>query len=127
MSIILLDDRRGYALDVVVNVVVRHWVSVMVEGVEDQDKRGQEVSHQNEIFYADDGMVALSDPGWLQGTFSTLVGLFDTVGLRTNVRKKFDIVCRPCQVGDPVVGGVKSTDDRRGPFLIGAVEVMGAV
>ena len=30
----------------------------------------------------DDGMVAFSDPQWLQGDFSTLVGLFDSVLLR---------------------------------------------
>ena len=39
----------------------------------------------------------MSDPPWLQGAFSTLVGLFDRVGLRTNSGKKFDMVCRPCQ------------------------------
>ena len=39
------------------------------------------------LFYADNGMVASSDPGWLQGAFNTLVGLFDRVGLQTNVGK----------------------------------------
>ena len=29
--------------------------------------------------------------------FSTLVGLFDRVGLRNNVRKTVGMVCRPCQ------------------------------
>ena len=42
-------------------------------------------------------MVALSDPQWLQGAFSTLVGLFDRVGLRKNVRKTVGMVFRPCQ------------------------------
>ena len=37
------------------------------------------------LFFADYGMVALSDPRWLQGDFITLVGLFDRVGLKTNV------------------------------------------
>ena len=39
------------------------------------------------LFYADNGMVASSDPGWLQGAFNTLVGLFDRVGLQINVGK----------------------------------------
>ena len=42
-------------------------------------------------------MVASSDPRWLQDAFSTLVGLFDIVGLRNNVRKTVGMVCYPCQ------------------------------
>ena len=39
-------------------------------------------------------MVASTDPGWLQSEFDTLTGLFDPVGLRTNVCKTVGIVCR---------------------------------
>ena len=42
-------------------------------------------------------MVASSDPTWLQGAFNALVGLFDRVGLQTNVRKTVSMVCHPCQ------------------------------
>ena len=42
-------------------------------------------------------MVPSSEPKWLQGGFSTLVGLFDRVGVNTNVVKTFGMVCRPCQ------------------------------
>ena len=42
-------------------------------------------------------MIVLSDPVWMQEEFSTLVGLFDWVGLRKNVRKTVGMVCRPCQ------------------------------
>ena len=42
-------------------------------------------------------MVALSDPRWLRGIFNTLGGLFDKVGLQTNVRKTVGMVCRPFQ------------------------------
>ena len=83
--------------NVVVDVVVRNWVAVMVEGAEERGKCGKEGRHQNSLFYADDGMVVSSDPQWLQGAFSTLVGLFDRVGLRNNDEKKVGIVCRPCQ------------------------------
>ena len=82
----------------VVNVVVRHWVTVMVEGVEERGERWQEGRHQNPLFYGDDaGMVASSDPQWLQGEFSTLVGLFDRVIMRNNVGKTVVMVFRPCQ------------------------------
>ena len=36
-------------------------------------------------FYVKDGMVASTDPGWIQLAFDMLTGLFDRVGLRTNV------------------------------------------
>ena len=41
-------------------------------------------------------MVASSDPRWLQWAFNALVGLFERVGLRTNVGKTVSMVCRPC-------------------------------
>ena len=83
--------------NVVLDAVVRHWVAVVVEGAGERGDRGQEGRHQDALFYADDGMVALSYPRWLQGAFNTLVGLFDRVGLRTNFGKTVGMVCRPCQ------------------------------
>ena len=44
-------------------------------------------------------MVASSDPAWIQGVFTALVGLFDRVVLQTNVRKTVSMVCHPCQAG----------------------------
>ena len=49
------------------------------------------------LFYADNGMVALSEPAWLQGAFNALLGLFDRVVLQTNVRKTVGMVFHPCQ------------------------------
>ena len=69
----------------------------MVEGAEERRDCGQEGRHHNALFYADDGMVALSDPRWIQGAFITLVGLFYRVGMRTNVGKKVGMVYCPCQ------------------------------
>ena len=43
--------------------------------------------HQAALFYADNGMVALSDPCCLHGAFDTPVGMFDRVDLQKNVRK----------------------------------------
>ena len=51
------------------------------------------------VLYADDGMVVLSDPAWLQGAFSALVAIFDRVGLRTNVNKTVSMACHPCRAG----------------------------
>ena len=57
---------------------------------------GREGRHQAALFYADDGMLALSDPQWPQWEFTQLVGLFDRVGLNTNSRKTVSMTCRPC-------------------------------
>ena len=88
-----------------VGAVVRHWFDVMVESADKQSGRGQEGRHQNALFYVNGGMVAWSDPRWLQGAFSTLVGLLDRVGLNTNVGKIFGIFCHPCQVAGTLSEG----------------------
>ena len=70
---------------------------MIVEGVEERGEHGQEGRHYNSLLYADNGVVASSDPQWLQGIFSTLVGLFDRVVMRTNFGNIFDTICHPCQ------------------------------
>ena len=81
----------------VVDAVVRNWVHRVVKKAEAQGDTGQAGRHQAALFYADNGMVASSDPAWLQGAFNALVGLFDRVGLRKNVGKTVSMVCHPCQ------------------------------
>ena len=44
--------------NVVVDVVVRNWVTVVIAGVEEWGECGQEGRHQATLFYTDDGMVA---------------------------------------------------------------------
>ena len=80
--------------NVVVDAVVRHWVNMALE---EGEKRGGEGRHQAAFFYADDGMVASSEPRWLQWAFDALVSLFEQVGLRKNFGKTVSMVCRPCQ------------------------------
>ena len=83
--------------NVVVDEVVWHWIEEMVESAGIKGGRRPEGRHQNTLLYVDDGIIAPSDPGWLQGTFSTLVRLFSQVSLRTNSRKTFRMVYHPCQ------------------------------
>ena len=42
-------------------------------------------------------MFASSDPRWLQEVLSTLLGLFNRVGLKNNVGKTVGMVFHPCQ------------------------------
>ena len=83
--------------NVVVDVVVRHWVTVVLAEAEKRGEMGNKGRHQADLFYTDEGMVASSDPRWLQWDFDTLVSLFERVGLRTNVKKTVSMVFRPCQ------------------------------
>ena len=92
---------QGYPLpltifNVVVDAVVRTWVEDMLESMGGRGGHRREGRHQNALFYTDDGMVALSDPGWMQGAFSTLLGMFDWMDLRENVGRTVGMVCRQC-------------------------------
>ena len=39
--------------------------------------------------------MASTNPWWIQYAFDTLMGIFDRVGLWTNVRKTMGMVCQP--------------------------------
>ena len=82
--------------NVVVDAVVRHWVTLEVEEAEKRRERGKEGRHQVALFYADDSMVASSNPRCLQWAFSALVSLFELVGIRTNMGKTVSMTCRLC-------------------------------
>ena len=48
------------------------------------------------FLYADDGLVASTDPVWLQGYFDTMTGLSDRDGFWTNFGKTFSMIFHPC-------------------------------
>ena len=52
--------------NVVVDAVVRHWLDLATQEAERRRERGREGQHQAALFYADKGMLASSDPWWLQ-------------------------------------------------------------
>ena len=64
-----------------------HWVTLEVTEAETRVEQGREGRHQAALFYTDYGMIASSDPQWLQWAFTQLVGMFDRVGINTNIRK----------------------------------------
>ena len=78
--------------NVVVDVMVRHWVTMALNKAEKRGERGKEGRHQASLFYADNSTVASSDSCWLQWAFNALVSLFERVGLRTNVGKTVSMV-----------------------------------
>ena len=52
------------------------------------------------LFYADNIIVASTDPVWLHSEFDTLTGLFDQVGIQTNIRNIAGMVCRPVRAAE---------------------------
>ena len=60
--------------NVVVDMVVRHWLQLATQEAERRGDWGRESRHQAALFYADDGMIASSEPRWLQWAFTVLVG-----------------------------------------------------
>ena len=83
-------------LNVVVDAVVHHWVTIAVAEAENRREQGREGRHQAALFYADNVMLASSDPQWLQWAFTQLVGMFNRVVLNTNSGKTVSMTCRPC-------------------------------
>ena len=93
----------------VLDAVLRHWLTGVIANKEEQGELGKEGRHHADLFYADDVMVAFSDPRWIQGEFNTLVSLFERVGLQTNVGKTVGMVFHPCQVA----GNLSEASHRR--------------
>ena len=50
--------------------------------------------HCSALFYVDGGMVAYTDPAWIQGVLDTTTGFFNRVGIHTNAGKTVGIICR---------------------------------
>ena len=72
--------------------MVRNCVTMALDEAEKRGERENEVRHQADLFYADDGMVASYDPRWLQWAFNALLSLFERVGLQKNVGKTVSMV-----------------------------------
>ena len=82
-------------LNMVVDVVIRHWE--MVVAGEDAVPEGfcREVQKLASLFYADDSLRASLHPDRLQEALNILTGLFYRVVLLTKMNKKVGMVCQP--------------------------------
>ena len=59
-----------------------------------EGRTGAEVRGDTAVpFHANDGLVASTDPAWLQGGLNNLNRLFDRMGLQTTVWKTVGMVC----------------------------------
>ena len=68
--------------NVVLYLMVRHWVYLVTEGEEVKEKLGREVQIRAIFLYVDDGLINLTHPEWLQGMFDSLMGMFDQLVIK---------------------------------------------
>jgi len=81
--------------NIVVDSVVGHWMTIMVDDGGASAMTGLAVEELLLPFCADDGMIASKDPAWLQEALTVLVALFRRAGLEINVKKTKVMMCHP--------------------------------
>ena len=84
--------------NIVVDAVVREWLRQALG--EEAAKNGVAEMARTFIvlFYVDDGYIASRDPVFLQTCLDILVGIFERVGLFTNVKKTKAMTCLPGKI-----------------------------
>ena len=81
-----------------VDAVILHWVALVSGEEVGPGGFGRAVQCPAAFFYKNDGLVALPRPSRIQAALYFLRGLFDRVGLHTNVNKIIGMVCQPCYI-----------------------------
>ena len=81
-----------------VDVIVREWLRPILGNESTTARVGEEIRQFQAAFYADNWLVQLRDPVRLQTLLDTLVSLFGSISLRTNVLKTKTIVCVPGRI-----------------------------
>ena len=85
--------------NMVIDAVIRHWVTV-VGGPQEgsgQEGLGTSIQSLSVLFYTNDGLVASPESARFQGAFNALTGFFDRDDLRTNEGNTVSMACRPCR------------------------------
>ena len=78
--------------NVVVDSVIRHWLMVVTLTEAGTGGFGMTTIDLAAYFYADDGLMALTQLERIQRSFDVLTGLFDWVGLQKNTAKTVGMV-----------------------------------
>ena len=69
------DTDSPIIFNIIIDAVIRRW------------KATEEYGNSGALFYADDGLIEHEDYVALQRDMNTIIGLFETVGLKTNEEK----------------------------------------
>ena len=81
--------------NIIVNAVVRATLQEICGTQEYQHGFGCSAGEHNICFYSDDGRIAGWDPIWVQAVLTTMVRMFDRVGLQKNLNKTNAMICTP--------------------------------
>ena len=76
--------------------IIRHWATVVRPTEAGTGVLGLTIINLMDYFYAEDGVVALTQQERLQRAFEFLTGIFNCVGLRTNTTRTVGMVCQSC-------------------------------
>ena len=91
------DDSLSLTIfNVVVDAIIRHWVTVVTPTTAVLGGLGITFIYLLAHFYADNGLVASTQPERLHTEFDVLTVLFHRVGLWKNTAKTVGMVCQPC-------------------------------
>ena len=88
----------------VVDSVIRHWVTAVVateKGVYGIDLT---IRYLESYFYANCGLIASPQPESLQRPIDVLAGLFDRVGIQTITQKTVSMAFQPCHTPGRIGG-----------------------
>jgi hypothetical protein len=74
--------------NILVDAVVREWLCQLHDGgIVDPEELDLLMMAFFAVFYIDDAYLAPRDPDFLQVALNSLVSLFESIGLKTNVKK----------------------------------------
>ena len=83
--------------------MIKHWVTLFTGKESGPEGFGRAVQWLVEFFYVDNGILDSSELVCLQAALDVLMGLFNMVGLCTNVNNMVGMLCHTC-----ITAGVKS-------------------
>ena len=78
-----------------VYMIIRQWVSLMVENEAGPDGFGYTVADKMILFYAYYGFIDSTNLVWLQWVFDILIGIFERFAIINNMEKMVTMVCQP--------------------------------
>ena len=89
------DPIKKLLINIVVDVIICHWICLMVENEAGPDGFGYMVADKMTLFYAYYGLIDYNNPVWLQWVFDIQIEIFERFGIINNMLKMIKIVCQP--------------------------------
>ena len=80
-------------LNTVVDAVILHWVNLVSGEEVVMDGFGRAIQWLAKLFYSDDGHLKFTRLVRLKEALYVLTGMFDRVGIQTNVKNTVGMVC----------------------------------